>query len=118
MCRARFDASRFVMLTVIPVAILIGLSPHRHTAVGTPYHALEQIMAFWPILKGLRPAAVLPESGLDILENIRPEELSLEAISVLTGSGKNYLVKMLLSLEDKGKINLRKTGRRIYAKRV
>jgi hypothetical protein len=58
----------------------------------------------------------MEELILDILENIHPEELSLKALSELTGSAKTYLARRVLSLRDEGKVTLRKTEEEVYCR--
>jgi hypothetical protein len=60
--------SGILMLPVERFTALIGLCPHRHTAIGAPYQAFKQIKPIWFNLKGLRPAAVLFKSGLDDID--------------------------------------------------
>jgi hypothetical protein len=51
--RARLNASRFMMLTVIASAALIGLRPHGHAAVSAPDESIEHVFPLGSGLSGL-----------------------------------------------------------------
>jgi hypothetical protein len=55
---------------------------------------------------------------MDILEDVKPEELSLEALATLTSSGRTYMEKVLLTLKEQGKVEMRKDEKDSYWRAV
>ena len=53
------------MLSVIALSVLVGLSPHGHSAVGTADKSFEEILPGWTGVQGLRPATVTFQRCLD-----------------------------------------------------
>jgi len=55
---------------------------------------------------------------MHILEDVKPEDLSLEALATLTSSGRTYMEKVLLTLKEQGKVEMRNDEKDSYWRAV
>ncbi len=53
---------------------------------------------------------------IDLLEDIYPEQISMEELASITGYSKTYLSKKILEMKDKGWIKIAKTREETYIK--
>ncbi|HDL15239.1 MAG TPA: AraC family transcriptional regulator [Euryarchaeota archaeon] len=53
---------------------------------------------------------------IDLLEDIYPEQISMEELASITGYSKTYLSKKILEMKDKRWVEIAKTGEEIYIK--